>query len=53
MTRPEHHIDDALILVTTEAILNAAVNIGLFALSNTNPAHIKPWDWLFGKETQN
>lgn len=52
MTRPEHHVDDALILVTIETVLNAAVNIGLFALSNTNPANIKPWGWLWERDPE-
>ena len=52
MTRPEHHINDAKILETIETILNASVNIGLFALSNINPADIKPWGWPWERDPE-
>ena len=52
ITRPGHHIDDAMVLVTIETILNSSVNIGLFALSNTNPADIKPYGWLWERDPE-
>ncbi len=52
VTRPDHHIDDAMILVTIETILNASVNICLFALSNTDPAQIKPWGWVWARDSE-
>ena len=50
VTRPDHHIDDAMILVTIETVLNSSVNIGLFAFSDTNPADIKPWGWPWERD---
>lgn len=52
VTRPDHHIDDAMILTTIETILWSARDVGLLALSNTNPADIKPWGWVWERDSQ-
>ena len=52
MTRPDHHIDDAMILVTIETLLNSARDVGLLALSDTDPADIKPWGWVWERDPQ-
>ena len=41
-----------MILVTIETVLNSAVNIVLFALSETDPNDLRPWGWVWGRDPQ-
>ena len=50
MTRPEHHLDDAMTLVTIETIIDSAVHHFLLFASDVDPANIKPWGWVWERD---
>lgn len=52
MTRPEHHIDDAMILVTVETLIDSAVHDFLLSASDLDPASIKPWGWVWKRDPE-
>ena len=50
MTRSDHHMEDAMVLVTIETILDSAVHEFLLSASDVDPANIKPWGWVWERD---
>lgn len=52
VTRPDHHLDDAMSLVTIETIIDSAVHDFLLSASDVDPAKIKPWGWVWERDPE-
>ena len=52
MTRPDHHIQDAMALVTIETILDCPVHLMLMKTCGVDPAKLKPWGWVWERDNE-
>lgn len=50
VTRPDHHIEDAMVLVTLQTILDNSIHIMIMATGGMDPVKVEPHGWVWARD---